>query len=153
MTFEIRDETALAWAIDKLASLRERHDRIKANAAAAVKQAANDLADAEYTLMPQIEAYAREHLPRGRKSIQTVYGRVQFTATPTRYTVANEDATRRWLSENAPELLVPSPPRIDKAGVIRYIEAEGEVPDGVVVEGAGETCRIVWKKGEEGEHA
>ena len=149
MTFEIRDEAALAWAIDKLASLVERHNRIKANAAAAVKQAAADLADAEYTLMPVIEAYARDHLPRGRKSIQTVYGRVQFTSTPRRFTVVNEDATRAWLAVNAPDLLVPSPPRIDKTGLTTYMEMSGEVPDGVGFEEAGETCRIVWRKGEE----
>jgi molecular chaperone DnaK (HSP70) len=65
------------------------------------------------------------------------------------FTVVNEDATRAWLAVNAPDLLVPSPPRIDKAGLTTYMEMSGEVPDGVGFEEAGETCRIVWRKGEE----
>jgi hypothetical protein len=103
--FEIRDEASFEWVMEQVQKLEfeiKRREQIEANAKVGVQQAKARLGSFLYRFSGELENYARENLPSGKKSLSCQYGKVAFRATKPTWEVVDEDAAVRWAANNCP---------------------------------------------------
>ena len=135
--FTVHDEASASWAIDKILAARERAARIRANCEEMIADAEKEASSTEQYLGPMVEAWARENLPRDKKSIKLPTGKVQFRSVPGGARVTNDQVLMDWAQRCEPRVIVEKvTARIDKSELDFYIQRTGDIPPGVeMVEG------------------
>lgn len=123
----------VAWAILKYLQLNAAKREVKRQACLMVKALDRRIATFRYLFWEPLREYAKPRIPRGKKSINFVTGRLQFKTRKASFKCkedkASQAAALAWAKENAPHAIY-SEPRVDKAILEDWYRTTGEVPPG-----------------------
>lgn len=131
-------ESRLRKIIRRRGILADQVERIKREAALAVKQAEADLRKFDFRMMPEARQIAADLLlGRRERSIRTPYGTASFRKVPTRCYLEDEEALREaWSRQEVPGDLVTTETqwKYDRTAIQKHFQATGEVLPGCTVE-------------------
>ena len=132
------------WLLSKLANLDAEADRTKANTAKRLQEIAADRAQLLYRFEADITAWARQEADRRRrKSVTLANGVISFRAVPARFAVSDEAAATEAARAACPAAVeAVTVTRLDRRALLDYVEATGELIDGVELIPASESVSI-----------
>ena len=141
--FTVHDEASASWAVDKILAARERAARIRANCEEMIADAEKEANSTEQYLGPMVEAWAKDNLPRDKKSLKLSTGKVQFRSVPGGARVVDENAVMDWaMSALSDAFETRMRTVLNKARVYEYIEQTGDIPPGVEIVEDRETFSV-----------
>lgn len=143
--FTVHDERSAAWAINKVRAARAELARVKAACAEAIAEAERNVAETDGFFLPMLEQWSAANLPRGKKSITTTHGRVQFRTVPGGPRVVDDQALIAWAKESGIPGLVREKvtQAVDRTAVKDYWQRTGDLPAGVEVVDPRESFDVV----------
>lgn len=145
--FVIDSPEAATWAADVILTARQRLERIKASSAAQIAAAERDVAIAEGRFLAELQLWARDNLPRGKRSVLLATGQLRFRTVPKRTVLADEAAARRWAHRYLPDAIkVKVETTVSATALKAYYTETGERPDGLEDRPAEETFSVTAPK-------
>lgn len=132
--FCICDERSAGWYLDRLAALEEKESRLAAQFEAMRRDIQADRERLKGRFDEELAAWAREHLPRGKKSLKLLQGTVAFRSVPPSLRIGDPEAALAHARAHHPALIVVSE-RVDARAYSdmakETLEATGELLPGV----------------------
>lgn len=126
-----KTERDAIFALDVIATHRERIARWEANTAAEIERLKRELQSAEDFFVPELERWALEHLPKKGRSIHLPSGTLSFRKVPGGFRIVDKDAVRAWAERCLPLAIVAEVvERLDVDRIREHHKETGEVPEG-----------------------
>ena len=108
--FHVTDQASAEWVMEKVFSLDAEiaayEARLKAlseNIGAMKRTKEQQRAGILYRFGPEVENFAKENLPKGKKTWTCPYGSVSFRTTQAKLDIADQDRAIVWAKSEAPE--------------------------------------------------
>ncbi len=110
--FHVTDQASAEWVLEKasaldqdIAGLTARKNALIANMDVMIKEKSNQKAGLLYRFGPELEHFAKENLPKGKKTWTCPFGSVGFRATQAKIEVQDEERAMAWAKQFAPEAI------------------------------------------------
>ncbi len=138
--FTISDEATAAWAVSKINAARAVLAQREQAAATWIDEARREVQRLEMRFMPELQQWASQHLPKGKRSLKLRSGTLAFRTKPARFKLDNPDAALPWAKLYLPDAVVV---KESLAVTVLFDYAKtGEVPPGVTFVPASESFTI-----------
>lgn len=131
--FSIKDEHTAAWALGKLNMWQNEVARRKAQAEEYIRDAELMVKRLEWLFRDQLEFWAKNNLPKDKKSVVLKSGKLQFRNIKEKLEVQDEPKLKDWAAVHCPEAIVPEE-RVVLGPLYAHYEKTKEVPEG---------CRLI----------
>ena len=138
--FTISDEATAAWAVGKINAARAVLAQREQAAAAWVEEARREVQRLETRFVPELQQWASQHLPKGKRSLKLRSGTLAFRTKPARFKLDNPEEALPWAKLYLPDAVVVKE-SLAVAVLFDYAKT-GEVPPGVTFLPASESFTI-----------
>ena len=130
--FLIDSEERASWAVDKILGYEETRQRIKAQADRMLADL--DLREASFRerFEPELARWAEERMPKHRRFVDTLAGRVGFRLVKGGPRIVDKAAALTWAKEYLPAAVTVDVRESVTADLVKqHTEKTGELPPGV----------------------
>lgn len=110
--FEVNDQSSAEWVLEKMqtedAEILALQARLKAlteNLTTMLKSHQQKRAWLEMRFGPELARYAKDNLPKGKKTWTCPYGKVSFTSTPEKLKVRDKNIALKWAHDECQEAI------------------------------------------------
>ena len=138
--FEVHDEATAAWAVGKINAARAVLAQREQAAAAWVEDARREVQALEDRFSADLKLWGSQNLPKGRKTIKLMSGKLEFRTKPARFALVRPEEALPWAKAYLPEAVVTK--ESVSADALTAYAKTGEVPPGVVWQPEAEGFKI-----------
>ena len=141
--FSIQTEEQAAWVLSKHAAINAKRDLLKKQFDAMNAEIDANERFLEWRFGKQLEGWARQNLPSGKKSVKLLTGTLAFRKVSESLEVVDEAALMSWAQGDCPEAYkVKMVETIDKKVVKEHWKKTGEIPPGCDIKPESESFSI-----------
>lgn len=146
--YAVEDESKAEWVVGKLTSLDEKEQLVKGQAAAILKDIANDRRRLDFLFGTNLRQWAQKSLLHGKKTLKLLTGTLSFRKVPGGLKVVDEKAAIAWAKLNkVPAVEEKVVEKLSKDFLQKHMEATGELPDGCEVKEEYQSFSVKGAKG------
>lgn len=138
--FTVRDEATAAWAVGKINAAAAEVERRRAAAAEYVAEAEREERRLRERFEGELKLWARDNLPRGKRTLKLLTGKLEFRAVPGRWSVVRTDEALAYAKQHYPEAVKVEEKLL--VSELLKVAGEGELIPGVEYIPEGESFKV-----------